>query len=58
MRIIHAQNLVKCYRQGSQQVEALRGVSLLIITHDPRIATSCPRRLRLQAGKIVTEEQE
>ena len=36
----------------------LRGVTLLIITHDPRIAQSCPRRLRLQDGKIVTEEQE
>jgi putative ABC transport system ATP-binding protein len=36
----------------------LRGVTLLIITHDPRIAQSCSRRLRLQDGKIVTEEQE
>lgn len=58
MRIIHAQNLVKRYRQGSHLVEALRGVTLLIITHDPYIAKSCPRRLRLQDGKIVTEEQE
>ena len=38
-----------------QELNGLRGVTILLITHDARIAEYCQRRLRLQDGKIVTD---
>ncbi|WP_376092953.1 ABC transporter ATP-binding protein [Roseomonas sp. CCTCC AB2023176] len=31
------------------------GVLILIITHDPKVAAQCPRRIMLDAGRIATD---
>jgi putative ABC transport system ATP-binding protein len=38
-----------------QELNRLRGVTVMVVTHDPRIAAYCQRRLSLQDGKIVTD---
>jgi putative ABC transport system ATP-binding protein len=38
-----------------QELNSLRGVTIMLITHDARIAEYCQRRLSLQDGKIVTD---
>jgi putative ABC transport system ATP-binding protein len=38
-----------------QELNRLRGVTIMLVTHDARIATYCERRLGLQDGKIVTD---
>lgn len=32
------------------------GCSILVVTHDPRLAASCPRRVQLVDGRIVSDE--
>jgi putative ABC transport system ATP-binding protein len=39
-----------------QELNRLRGVTIILVTHDPRIASYCQRRLRLQDGKIVADD--
>jgi putative ABC transport system ATP-binding protein len=39
-----------------QELNRLRGVTILLITHDARVAEYCQRRLSLQDGKIVTDD--
>jgi putative ABC transport system ATP-binding protein len=38
-----------------QELNRLRGVTIMLITHDARVAEYCQRRLSLQDGKIVTD---
>jgi putative ABC transport system ATP-binding protein len=38
-----------------QELNRLRGVTILLITHDARVAEYCQRRLSLQDGKIVSD---
>jgi putative ABC transport system ATP-binding protein len=38
-----------------QGLNHLRRVTILLVTHDPRIAAYCQRRLSFQDGKIVTD---
>jgi putative ABC transport system ATP-binding protein len=38
-----------------QELNSLRGVTILLITHDARVAEYCQRRLSLQDGKIVSD---
>ena len=38
-----------------QELNRLRGVTTMVVTHDPRVAAYCERRLSLQDGKIVTD---
>ncbi len=38
-----------------QELNSLRGVTIMLVTHDPRVAEYCQRRLSLQDGKIVTD---
>jgi putative ABC transport system ATP-binding protein len=35
-----------------------RGTTLLLVTHDPVIASRCARRLSLAGGKLVGDERE
>ena len=44
--------------QVFQDLNRLRGVTMLLITHDPLIAAHCGRRIRLHDGKIVTDDAE
>jgi putative ABC transport system ATP-binding protein len=39
-----------------QELNGLRGVTIMLITHDARVAEYCQRRLSLQDGKIVTDD--
>jgi putative ABC transport system ATP-binding protein len=34
-----------------------RGTTLVLVTHDPRLAARCQRQIRLDAGRIVSVEQ-
>jgi putative ABC transport system ATP-binding protein len=48
-------------RSGSEVIELLHdlasdGATLVLITHDERIAASFPRRLRMRDGRIVSDE--
>jgi putative ABC transport system ATP-binding protein len=38
-----------------QELNRLRGVTILLITHDARVAEYCQRRLSLQDGKVVSD---
>jgi putative ABC transport system ATP-binding protein len=38
-----------------QELNSLRGVTIMLVTHDQSIAAFCQRRLSLQDGKIVTD---
>jgi ABC-type multidrug transport system fused ATPase/permease subunit len=38
-------------------LDALRGRTVLLITHDPSLAASADRVLTLRSGRIVTEEE-
>jgi putative ABC transport system ATP-binding protein len=38
-----------------QELNRLRGVTVMVVTHDPRIAAYCQRQLSLQDGKIVCD---
>lgn len=38
-----------------QELNRLHGVTIMLVTHDARIAAYCQRRLGLQDGKIVTD---
>jgi putative ABC transport system ATP-binding protein len=49
-------------RSGAEVVALLHelaadGATLLLITHDERIAASCPRRLHMRDGRIVEDER-
>ena len=35
-----------------------QGVTILIVTHEPDIASQCPRRIMMRDGKIVAEERD
>ena len=39
-----------------QELNSLRGVTIMLITHDARVAEYCQRRLSLQDGKIVSDD--
>jgi putative ABC transport system ATP-binding protein len=34
-----------------------RGTTLLLVTHDPEIASRCARRLSIAAGRLVGDER-
>ena len=34
-----------------------RGMTLLMVTHDPALAARCPRRIRMHDGVVVTDER-
>ena len=36
---------------------AADGATLVLITHDAQIASSCPRRLHMRDGRIVADER-
>jgi putative ABC transport system ATP-binding protein len=36
-------------------LNAARGTTLVLVTHDPALATKCDRMIRLQNGRLVTE---
>ncbi|MBI3326947.1 MAG: ABC transporter ATP-binding protein [Nitrospinae bacterium] len=44
--------------QVFQDLNRLRGVTLILITHDPLVAAHCGRRIRLHDGKLVTDDAE
>jgi putative ABC transport system ATP-binding protein len=39
------------------ELNAERGATLILVTHDDAISTRCRRRLRLAAGRVVSEAQ-
>jgi putative ABC transport system ATP-binding protein len=39
-----------------QELNRLRGATIMLVTHDPTVAAYCGRRLGLQDGKIVTDD--
>ncbi|HXH10194.1 MAG TPA: ABC transporter ATP-binding protein [Alphaproteobacteria bacterium] len=39
-----------------QELNQLRGVTIMLVTHDPHIAAYCQRRLGLEDGKIITDD--
>ena len=39
-----------------RQLNAERGVALVVITHDPEVAALAPREIRLRDGKVVTPQ--
>ncbi len=39
-----------------QELNQLRGVTIMLVTHDPHIAAYCQRRLVLEDGKIITDD--
>ena len=49
-------------KTGSQVVELLfkghveRGMTLILVTHDPSLARRCARVVRLRSGRIESEE--
>ena len=38
-----------------QELNRLHGVTIMLVTHDPRIAEYCQRKLSLQDGKIIAD---
>jgi putative ABC transport system ATP-binding protein len=38
-----------------QELNSLRGVTIMVVTHDQGIAALCRRRLSLQDGKIIAD---
>ena len=39
-----------------RRINSQLGCSILVVTHDPRLAASCPRTVRLVDGRIVSDE--
>jgi lipoprotein-releasing system ATP-binding protein len=39
-----------------QHINQQRGCSILVVTHDPRLAAQCPRTLQLVDGRIVSDQ--
>jgi ABC-type dipeptide/oligopeptide/nickel transport system ATPase component len=39
-----------------RELQRTRGMSMLLITHDPALAARCPRQLRIEDGLIVSDQ--
>ncbi|MFA5676969.1 MAG: ABC transporter ATP-binding protein [Pseudomonas sp.] len=48
-----AANIFELFRRVNDQF----GCSILVVTHDPRLAASCPRIVQLVDGRIVSDER-
>ena len=40
------------------EVNRTLGATILMVTHDPGVANSCPRKISLKDGKIITDEKK
>ena len=49
-----AESVFELFRRINTQF----GCSILVVTHDPRLAASCPRTVQLVDGRIVSDEAE
>jgi putative ABC transport system ATP-binding protein len=41
-----------------QRLNSELGMTLLVVTHDPRVAALAPRQLRLEKGKLIEKGRE